>query len=152
MFKKSFLVFICLFISNQVNLAKQIPVKIAPTQIITTKKDSTDVGDRIKFEVIKDVYDENGKLILKKGDELVGTVDFIHPNGWVGDSAEVKIKHFHHSGKDRKSDYEFPICIKGKPSETNKVKRLIESISTAIRGSEVFVEPDSEQFDIFIEH
>lgn len=148
MTKKIFLILICLLISNQTIFAKQIPVKIAPKQIITTKQDATDVGDHIKFEVVKDAYDDNGKLILNKGDELVGTVDFVHPNGWAGDSAEVKIKHFHN--KDKKTNYESPICIKGKPSEQNKIKRLAETIATAIRGSEVFVEPDSDQFDIFI--
>lgn len=152
MFKKTFLILICLFISNQTGFAKQIPVKIAPKQVITTKNDATDVGDWVKFKVVKDVYNDDNKLILKKDDELVGTVDFVHPNGWVGDAAEIKLKHFTHHTKEKKITYEYPVSIKGKPSQHNKMKRFFETISTAIRGSEVFVEADSDDYNIFIDN
>lgn len=152
MFKKTFLILICLFISNQIGFSKQIPVKITPKQIITTKNDATDVGDWIKFKIVNDVYDENNKLILKKGDELVGTVDFVHPNGWAGDAAEIKIKHFTHHAKDKKLNYESLVCIKGKPSQPSKMKRFFETLSTAIRGSEIFVTQDSDTFDLFIDN
>lgn len=45
--------------------AEKLPIKITPTQVITTSADEIEVGDWIKFKTVNDVFYKN-KLLIKK--------------------------------------------------------------------------------------
>jgi hypothetical protein len=179
-YKKIFLTFlICLFFTLP-SFAEKIPVKIEPIQVISTNYDEVEVGDYINFEVVKDVY-VNDDLYIKKHTHAKGLVDFVHPNGWGGDSADIVFKTFYTTDiKDKKVTISYPLEINGKAEMGNSIRRISdERITTVapraiphffpnfrlpyigwgylnyvgfvIRGSEIFVEPDTTIYNIFIE-
>ncbi len=94
--KKIFLTTLALIISASATLAIETgktPIKIAPLEPISTAYDETEVGDRVPFLVVEDVY-KDGKIFIKKDTTMYGTVDFVKENGWLGDNAEVEFKIF----------------------------------------------------------
>jgi len=148
--------------------AEKIPVKIAPAQVISTGHDEIEVGDWIEFETVNDVYKEDS-LFLKKNSRIVGVVDFVHSNGWGGDGAEIKFKTFYVADiNGKKNTIESPLVLNGSNlnGNTNKFKSifsngannlyLVNSLAIIakplvfIRGSEIFIEPDTVTFNLFI--
>ena len=131
--------------------AEKIPVKIEPVQIISTHHDEVEVGDKIKFRTAKDI-NINGKLYIKADTPVYGIVDFIHNNGWAGDNAEIKFNKFitqNISGEKIEIDY--PVSIKGNHETANAIKTFVSEITLLVRGSEIYIEPDSFYINIFIE-
>lgn len=157
MIKKIIFTFL-LFVFALPVFAQKIPVKITPIQIISTNHDEIEVGDKITFEVVNDVYKDN-KLFIKKGSTIKGVVDFVHPNGWFGDAANIKLLNFSTADvNDKKVEISYPVNIKGGivRSETkqywiNYASITVSALGVLIRGSEIFVEPDTKVFNIFIE-
>lgn len=154
MIKKMFIISL-LFIFAMPAFAEKIPVKIAPTQIISTKHDEIEVGDKIEFEVVNDVYKDN-KLFIKKGSAITSIVDFVHPNGWFGDAANIKLINFSTTDvTDKKVEISYPANIKGGiiRSETKQywIKYFLNYLGFIIRGAEISVEPDTKIYNIFIE-
>lgn len=150
--KKSFLFLTLFLVFNFLPAyAGKIPVRIAPTQIISTHHDETEVGDWINFEVVTDVY-KDGNLYIKKGTRVIGVVDFVHPNGWMADSADVKIKNFSTIDiNNQKVEIIYPTNINGNKLIDKDVKLYLSYVFfTLFRGSEIFLEPDSKIFNIFI--
>lgn len=91
--KKLIILFLfCASLSN-IAFAEQTSVKIVPAQNIKTCYDEIEVGDKIKFKVLNDIY-KNERLYIKKGTEIIGIVDHLKDNGWLGDSAEINLKTF----------------------------------------------------------
>lgn len=131
--------------------AEKFPVKISPTQIITTKHDSVEVGDWVPFEIVNDVS-IGDKLYLKKGTPMQGIVDFIHPNGWAGDSAQITFKTFYTKDADNKSvKISYPLTIDGNVDMANGTKQVLGYFLTCLfRGAEIFIEPDSKIFNVFV--
>lgn len=64
MTKNIFLIF-CLIICGSMVFAENIPITIIPAVKISTCYDETEVGDKIKFIITKDVY-KHGNLYIKK--------------------------------------------------------------------------------------
>lgn len=95
----------------------------------------------------------NNKLLIKKGTPIIGHVDFFHPNGWGGDSAEIKFKTFETSDlNEQKLIINYPLIINGNNAKNNDIKQYIAMvIFNLIRGSEIYIEPDTIFFNIFIE-
>lgn len=157
MIKKLVFTFL-LFVFALPAFAEKIPVKIAPVQIISTRHDEVEVGDKIEFEVVNDVYKDN-KLFIKKGSTVTGMVDFLHPNGWFGDAANIKLINFTTSDIDNKKiEASYPVNIKGgivrsenKQSWIRAFAIGISPLLVLIRGSEIFVEPDTKVYNLFIE-
>lgn len=158
--KKFFLLFFVLIFALPA-FALKIPVRITPTQIISTHSDEIETGDWLKFEIVNDVY-VNDKIYLKKQTPIYGFVDFFHPNGWAGDKAEIKIKTFETRDiNDEKVTINYPLDIKENKELVSDTKEwIIEFISEipilsniifVIRGSEIYIEPDTNVFNIFIE-
>ena len=79
------------FFSDYIN-SENTPVKITPAQKISTSYDEIEVGDKIKFQTVKDVY-KNGKLYIKKGTTVYGLVDYVSENGWAYDNAQIDLKN-----------------------------------------------------------
>lgn len=151
---KKLLVLFLLFVSSMFNaaFAEKIPVRITPLQIISTNNDEIEIGDWIKFAIVNDVFVDN-KLYLKKGAPIFGFVDFFHPNGWVGDNAEIKFKTFKTIGiNDKPIIINYPLNINGNTARANDIKQYISWVlTTLVRGSEIYIEPDTKTFNIFIE-
>lgn len=163
--KNLFLVLIILFLSCFMPVfAEKIPVKITPIQIISTHHDETEIGDWINFEIIEDVYfDDN--IYLKKGTKVIGVVDYVHNNGWLGDAAEVTFKKFVTADVNHKRvEIDYPVLLNGnillKDQSKQYAIRVLDNIANMIdfipifalvRGSEIQLEPDTKTFSIFIE-
>lgn len=132
--------------------AEKIPVKLTPTVLLSTKYDEIEVGDLLYFKTLNDVYVED-KLYIKKDTKAVGTVDFVHNNGWGGDNAEIKIEKFVLKNIDgKKITINYPIRINGNSETANGFKQVIlANIFILIRGSEIYIEPSKINFNIFIE-
>lgn len=145
--------FICILFAMPA-FAEKIPVKITPIQQISTNDDNNQivVGDWIKFQVVNDVY-LNNKLFIQKYSAVTGVVDFVHQNGWAGDSAEVWFSTFYLTGINGKSfSVSYPLKIKGICEEHNAIKQAFAYyILRLVRGAEIFIEPDTKIYNIFIE-
>lgn len=149
------------------SFAEKIPVKISPIQVISTNYDEIEVGDYINFEVIKDVY-VNDKLYIKEGTTIKGLVDFIHPNGWGGDSADIVFKTFYtKDANEKKVTIPCKLELNGKAEMANSARSVGSNVSVRftttfihpvfvylgfiVRGAEISVEPDTTIYNIFIE-
>lgn len=139
--------------------AEKIPVRLTPLQVISTKNDEVEVGDAISFRVVNDVY-EGDELLFKKGTTAFGVVDFVHNNGWTGDSAEIKlVKFVIKNTNGEKIIINYPIDIKGNVETANVSRQVTSTFLTTvfdgilfvIRGSEIYIEPDTMVFNVFIE-
>lgn len=149
---KNILFIVLFFLLTTPAFAEKTPVKIAPAQIISTNHDEIEVGDWINFETVNDVY-VNGNLYIKKNTPLYGFVDFVHPNGWAGDSAEVRFKIFETSDLNgKKVIINYPLILNGNNSKNNDVKQYLAIVFLRlIRGAEICIEPDNKIFNVFIE-
>lgn len=149
--EKILYILILLLISVAPAFAEKIPVKIAPIHEITTYKDKIEVGDLIPFQTVNDVY-VGDKLYIPKYSAIFGKVDFLHSNGWGGDAAEVKLKYFYvNDVNGKRITIDYPLIIKGNCSRSNDIKQYVSMVIYIIRGAEVYVEPDTISFNIFIE-
>ncbi len=124
---------------------EKIPIKIAPLEPISTAFDETDVGDRVPFLIKEDVY-KNGKLFIKKGTTMYGTVDFVKENGWLGDNAEVEFKTFRvRNANGKLTTFNSSLSLTG--FNTLKWynpawKRFFNYCSLVFRGNEVDINPN----------
>ena len=132
--------------------AQKIPVRISPTQVISTHHDEVEAGDYINFIIVKDLYVQD-KLYLEKNTPVIGHVGFLHNNGWAGDNAEIKINLFETVDTEgKKVIINYPLVLKGNSMKANDVKQWLADFFTYfIRGSEIYIEPDTKVFNIFIE-
>lgn len=147
---KIFLILILYLITAPHAFAEKIPVKIEPAQVISTHHDEIEVGDKIKFFVSKDVK-VDGKIYLEKGTNIYGIVDFVHNNGWAGDSAEIKFNKFITQNiNGEKIIINYPIDLVGNKETANASRQLLSEILMLIRGAEILIEPDSMYVNIFI--
>lgn len=132
--------------------AEKIPVKICPAQIISTNHDEVETGDRINFETAHDIY-VDGNLYIKKDTQIFGSVGLVHPNGWGNDKAEIYINKFYFNNLNNKQcEIDSPLRIQTVPDAHPKVKDLFAYyVLGMFRGSEIYVEPDTKTYNIFIE-
>jgi len=150
--------------------AEKIAVKIAPTQLITTKHNEIEVGDWINFEAASDVY-VNDAIYIKKNTRVVGIVDFVHQNGWGGDAADITFKTFYTiDAQGKKVTISYPLEINGNSEFANSTRDVpVNMLGTAaehfsvltfrglnyagfiFRGAEISVEPDTKTYNLFIE-
>ena len=145
---------ITVFFSDYIN-SDTTPVKIKPAQKISTCYDETEVGDRIKFIIEKDIY-KNGKLFIKKYTPIYGTVDYISDNGWSYDNAQIDIKKFKTRTADGKViTISSPLSINGfdiLKYKSKKIAQFFNYCGVAFRGKEVEILPEQDNinFNIWI--
>ena len=151
--KKFFLLGLILFMGvfSAAN-AEKMPIRLTPAQIISTTHDEAQIGDWIDFRVVNDVYVGN-KILIKKGTPVVGVIDFVHENGFVRDDAEVDLKRFIlQDDNSQKLEFNYPFIITQKLVTKNNIKKETKrAIFASFRGSEIYIEPDTIMFTIFIE-
>lgn len=142
------------FFSDYIN-SEDTPVKIKPAQHITTCYDEIEVGDKIKFTTIKDVY-KNGKLYIKKDTPIFGIVDYVNENGWSYDNAQIDIRYFKTKTVDGNMiTIESPVSINGfeiLKYKGNRPAQFFNYCGVAFRGKEVEIKPEKDkiQFNIWI--
>lgn len=163
--KKVILLIVSLLLSGFMPVfAEKIPIKITPIQVISTHHDETEIGDWIDFEVVDDVYVDD-VLVFKKGTKVIGIVDFVHPNGWLGDAAEVNFKKFVTvDSKHKKVEISSPVLLNGnvlvkdQPKQytigvlNNIANLIVGPVFIFVRGSEIYLEPDTKTFALFTEN
>lgn len=127
-------------------IEEKILIKIAPLEPISTAFDETEVGDRVPFLVVEDVY-KNDKLFIKKDTTMYGTVDFVKENGWFGDNAEVEFRVFrvrNASGKLTTFASELSLTGFNTLKWYNPAwKRFFNYCSLIFRGNEVDINPNT---------
>jgi len=164
-YKKIFYILFVFVVVTLPSFAEKIPVKISPIQIISTHHDEIETGDWIKFETVKDVFIDE-KLYIPQSTEIIGVVDFVHQNGWAGDSAEIKFKNFYTKDiNNKKVLISYPLDLEGNVEMANDsrqfptglvsnlayyINRNIKYANFLIRGSEIFIEPDTKTFNVFL--
>ena len=140
------------FFSDYFN-SEDTPVKITPAQKISTCYDEIEVGDKIKFKTAKDVY-KNGKLYIKKGTPVYGTVDYVSDNGWAYDNAQIDLKKFQTKTADGKVVViENPLSINGfeiLKFKSNRIAQFFNYCGVAFRGKEIEINPEKEQIEFNI--
>lgn len=148
---KLILTFFCLLISAIPVFAEKIPVKISPTQIISTHHDEVEVGDYITFKTVSDIFSD-GKLILRNDSPVIGIVDFVHNNGWTGDCAEIRFKTFYLTNlENKKIQITCPLIIQGNNETKNATAQILANyVFGFIRGAEIYIVPNTKVFNIFI--
>lgn len=152
MIKKIIFLSLLIFLFSQSAFAAKIPMKISPIQLISTEHDEVEIGDWVKFTVVNDIYVDN-KLYIPKNSYLFGIVDFIHPNGWMGDSAQITFKEFYTKDTlNNKVTIYSPLVIDGMIKEINDYKQFLKALGSCLtRGREIYIEPDEKVYNIFIE-
>lgn len=154
---KKIILSILLLLSANTAFAEKYPVKIMPAQIIATCHDEIETGDKIKFTTINDVY-KNNSLYIKAGTPVIGKVDYIDENGWVGDNAEILLKKF--KTKDINGNsvvIKSNVTINGfeeLKDKNPKIQRFFHYLSAPIRGKEVEIIPskDTSTFTLWLEY
>lgn len=145
---------ITVFFSDYIN-SEDTPVKIRPAQKISTCYDEIEVGDKIKFVTVKDIY-KNGKLYIKKGTPVYGTVDYVSDNGWSYDNAQLDFKKFTTKTTNGKTiTVTSPLSINGFDILQYKGKRVAQFFNycgVVFRGKEIEIIPpkDDIQFNIWL--
>lgn len=132
-------------------------LQITPIEAISTHFDEVEVGDTLEFSAVEAVF-QNDELLINKGQIVLGKVDFIKPNGWLGDPAEIIIKKFNTKTIDGKIlTIDTKLTLDGNKSRNSEFKegvatlpRLLYILTFWIRGSEVGLLPNSAVFSIEI--
>jgi len=131
--------------------AVEIPVKITPTQVISTLHDEVEVGDYFKFKVTDDVY-YNEILYIPKGTIVVGIVSNIHENGYFCDNAEIiitpfKVKTFNNKVITINST----LTLNRKDFVCKNIgDKIVKYVGVVFRGNEIKIEPNSAEYNIFL--
>lgn len=144
-----------IFFNDYVN-SEESPLTIKPAQKISTCYDEVEVGDKVKFTVVKDTY-KNGKLYIKKDTPVYGSVDYVSSNGWNFDNAQIDFKQFiTKTVSGEKLTIDNPISINGYEIlkyKSNRVAQMFNYCGLAFRGKEVEIVPEKDkkvEFNIWV--
>lgn len=129
---------------------ERIIVPITPIETISTHHDEVELGDFIKFKVVKDIY-KNDVLYIKKDTPIFGKVEFVHENGWAGDSAQIDFLKFQTMDINNKLiKFSYPLKLVGNDLRNNDIKDILARILIVVRGAEINILPESKTFNLFL--
>ena len=143
-----------IFFDDYIN-SEDTPVRITPVQKISTCFNEIEVGDKIKFNIVKDVY-KNGKLYIKKDTPIYGIVDYVSDNGWAYDNAQIDFKKFQTKTSDGKIiTINNPLSINGfeiLKFKANRTAQFFNYCGIIFRGKEIEIIPpkDNIEFNIWL--
>ncbi len=143
-----------IFFDDYIN-SEDTPVRITPAQKISTCFNEIEVGDKIKFNIVKDVY-KNGKLYIKKDTPIYGIVDYVSDNGWAYDNAQIDFKKFQTKTADGKIvTINNPLSINGfeiLKFKSNRTAQFFNYCGIIFRGKEIEIIPpkDNIEFNIWL--
>ena len=149
--KKLLLIIVCMLVFAPIASAEKLPIKITPTQVISTHTDEIEVGDWIKFKTVNDVFYKN-KLFIKKDTPVVGVVDHVHENGLVADNAEIIFQTFYVRNVEKDLvKFNYPLYIGRRNSVCKTCGDKVEKYFLVIfKGNEVDVQPESTVYNLFL--
>ena len=149
--KKLLLIIVCMLTFTPIASAEKLPIKITPTQVISTHTDEIEVGDWVKFKTINDVFYKN-KLFIKKDTPVVGVVDHVHENGLVADNAEIIFQTFYVRNIEKDLvKFNYPLYIGRRNSVCKTFGDKVEKYFLVIfKGNEVDVQPESTVYNLFL--
>jgi len=130
------------FIINNVptNTDNKTAAVLKPANEISTAFDEIETGDIIKFVVVSDIY-KNGKLFIKSGTPIYGTIDYLEENGWCADNAALYFKTFTFQDiTGKKNTINADLKIDGfeiLKYKSKRVKQFFNYSSIFVRGKEV---------------
>lgn len=138
---------IMVFFSDYIK-SEDTPVRITPAQKISTCFDEIEVGDKIKFTFVKDVYKDE-KLYLRKNAPIYGIVDYVDDNGWYYDNAQIDFKYFKTKTADGKTiTIESPLTINGfeiLKYKHNRTAQFFNYCGVIFRGKEVDINHEKDK-------
>lgn len=143
-----------IFFDDYIN-SEDTPVRITPAQKISTCFNEIEIGDKIKFNIVKDVY-KNGKLYIKKDTPIYGIVDYVSDNGWAYDNAQIDFKKFQTKTADGKIvTINNPLSINGfeiLKFKSNRTAQFFNYCGIIFRGKEIEIIPpkDNIEFNIWL--
>lgn len=141
-----------IFYSDYIN-SEDTPIRITPSQKISTCYDEIEVGDRIKFNTVKDIY-KNGKLYIKKDTPIYGLVDYVSDNGWSYDNAQIDFKKFQTKTVNGKIiTINSPLSINGfdiLKFKSNRPAQFFNYCGIIFRGKEIEITPEKEKIEFNI--
>lgn len=135
------------------NKIEELALPIKPRERISTCNNEIENGDRIKFELTKDIY-KNGTLFIKKGAPVVGIVDYISDNGWSYDNAQIDFQEFRL--KDVNGNIlkiNSPLSINGfdiLKYKGNRFAQFFNYCGVFFRGKEVDIIPETDNIEFVI--
>ena len=149
--KKLLLIIVCMLTFAPIASAEKLPIKITPTQVISTHTDEIEVGDWIKFKTVNDIFYKN-KLFIKKDTPIVGVVDHVHENGLIADNAEIIFQTFYVRKVEKDLvKFNYPLYIGRRNSVCKTFGDKIEKYFLVIfKGNEVDVQPESTVYNLFL--
>lgn len=149
--KKYLLILLCLVLFAPIASAEKLPIKITPTQTISTHTNEIEIGDWIKFKTVSDVYYKD-KLFIKKNTPMVGVVDSIHENGLLADNAEIIFQTFYVRNVEKDLvKINYPLYIGRRNSVCKGLgDKMVKYIGVIFRGNEIKVEPESTVYNLFL--
>lgn len=142
------------FFGDYIN-SENTPIKITAAQKISTSRNEIEVGDKIKFQTVKDTY-KNNKLYIKKDTPVYGIVDYVSENGWAYDNAQIDLKTFYTRNiNGKKISINSPVSINGFDILKYKGKKFAQFFNycgIVFRGKEVEILPEQDniQFNIWL--
>ncbi|MDD3593668.1 MAG: hypothetical protein PHX18_03470 [Candidatus Gastranaerophilales bacterium] len=133
--------------------AQPLPLKIMPTEIITTAHDEIAVGDKLLFKLVTDVKMDN-KVIYTAGTPVVVYVDYVTENGFCYDNANIWSRKVwvKHNGIYQ-GPYETELSINGLnvlKGLQPRTRRFFEYIGVVFRGKEINYNPERDKWNTTI--
>lgn len=128
-------------------LFKGTPVRVTPTEKITTSKSTLKEGTSVSFVISRDVI-ENDTVVINRNTKVRGKVLSISPNKAIGIPAKLVMGEF-----ETTDVFGEIIPLKGEiKKEGNPHNTLIsylDILAVFVRGGEVQVIPEEDYFILF---
>jgi len=137
---------ISMIVSNTV-FAGEIPVKVKPSAKISTSDLKLQEGDSLNFVVVEDVW-INSKIKLKKGQKVQAEVTSLEDNGFWVQPAKLYIENFR-AYDEAHNLIKLSGIIYRSGSDHSKLTEFF--VFESLRGGEVHITPQKDEFTIYIE-
>ena len=129
-----------------------LPIKLRPTEVISTANPLLKAGDTVEFVVAEDVLHDK-KIVVKKGTKVTGLILSLVENTYHGAAAEITIGQFEIKEKNNKT-YNIKGVIEKKGSTHEKAinnwSYIIGPAVFWIRGGETKLTPEKDQYTLYI--
>ena len=145
--KKIILPLLFLLLNPQQLFASEFPVKIKPVHKISTSNLDLKEGDSLEF-VTSEAVLINSKPYINKGELVTATVTSLEDNGYLAQPAKLYLENFRTvSAKNT------PIKLKGIIYKSGNDHRVFGEVFTFqfLRGGEVHITPEKDEFTIYVE-
>ena len=130
-------ILIFLLILGAPAFAESIPIKITPAQVISTCHDEIQIGDSIRFKTVNDNL------------PVIGIVDYVSPNGWIADNAQIDFKTFKMRDANGKiMTINSPVSINGfeiLKYKGNRKAQFFNYAGVVLRGKEIEIIPEKDE-------